>query len=73
MKVATDAPEPCYPGVKYHPPIHFNGSTIYVNEAKQLSRVKLRRGDRLDKPFSFKREPEEVWRRVLNYCRTGTL
>lgn len=54
------------------PPMRIDQATIYFNCAKECWRVKLRPGDRLDKPFSWRgdeKQRREQWLKVLAYCK----
>ena len=56
-----------YPGTAKHPPQCINNFSIYTDVKNRCWRVKPR-GERVDKPFSFKvRDPTDVWQDVLRH------
>ena len=65
---------PEFPGVAQRPPIYWGGTTSYTSALQGAWRVKLKPGDRVDKPIPFGAEPQKAWGRVLELCRAeGTV
>ena len=55
-----------FPGIKQEPPKYYKNMKIYTSTKSTSWRVQ-KKGDKKDKAFSWKKDPEEVWKQMVAY------